>query len=274
MEQEIYWIWLSLLPRIHVQQVKELGKKYESLEALWQEKNTKALEKIQGVGDKLAEEILKEEWRKEAIAEWGKCQKEKIQVLGLGEENYPMLLKQIYDPPICLYVQGNVQILQEDSVAMVGAREASEYGKKVAYFLAYQLAQKKLHIVSGLAKGVDSYSHRGVIRAYNGKEVVGKTIAVMGTGCDTIYPKENENLYQQILTSGGAVVTEYRMGTKLNRYHFPERNRINSGLTKRNDCSRSKRKKWFTYHSRICIRPRKGSICGSRKNYRGKCKRK
>lgn len=135
---------------------------------------------------------------------------------------------------------GNTKILNEPAVAMVGSREASEYAKKVAYFLAYQLAQKKLHVVSGLAKGVDSYSHRGTIRAYNGKEEVGKTIAVMGTGLDIVYPKENVNLYQQILGTGGAVVTEYRIGTKLNRYHFPERNRIISGLAKRNDCGRSK----------------------------------
>lgn len=239
MEQEVYWIWLSILPRISVRQVKELGKVYESLEALWQEKNEKALGKIYGIGEKIAKEILKEEWKQEAQAEWEKCKAKKVQVLGLGEENYPLLLKQIYAPPICLYVQGNKEILCEPSVAMVGSREASEYAKKVAYFLAYQLAQKKIHVVSGLAKGVDGYSHRGAIRTYNGKEEMGKTIAVMGTGCDTVYPKENTRLYEQILATGGTVVSEYRMGTKLNRYHFPERNRIISGLTKRDHCCRS-----------------------------------
>lgn len=264
MEQEIYWIWLSILPRIEVRQVKELGKVYESLENLWQEKNEKALQKIYRVGEKLAKEILKEEWKQKAIAEWEKCKSKRVQVLGLGAENYPPLLKEIYDPPICLYAQGNVNILHETSVAMVGSREASEYAKKVAYFLAYQLAQKKIHVVSGLAKGVDAYSHMGTIRAYNRKEETGKTIAVIGTGCDTVYPKENVRLLEQILASGGAVVSEYRMETKLNRYHFPERNRIISGLTKRNDCGRSERKKWFTHYSRICIRARKRGICGSR----------
>ncbi len=244
MEQEIYWIWLSHLPRIQVRQVKELGKVYESLEALWQEKNAKALQKIPQIGEKLASEILKKEGKEQAICEWEKCKEKKVQVLGLTEENYPTLLKQIYDPPICLYVQGNASLLQEPSIAIVGAREASQYAQKVAYFLAYQLAQNNIHIVSGLAKGVDSYSHRGAIRAYNGKKT-GKTIAVMGTGCDTIYPKENAKLYGQILASGGAIVSEYKMGTPLNRYHFPERNRIISGLTKRYGCSRSQRKKRF-----------------------------
>lgn len=103
MNEEIYWIWLSILPRICVKQVQELGKKYESLEELWNEKNAKALQKICGIGTKLAEEILKAAWRKEAITEWEKCKEKNIQVLGLGEDSYPYLLKQIYDPPICLY---------------------------------------------------------------------------------------------------------------------------------------------------------------------------
>ena len=92
-----------------------------------------------------------------------------------------------------------------------------------------------------MAKGVDSYSHKGAIRAYDKKEEgkLGKTIAVIGTGLGEVYPKENEKLRDEILASGGVILSEYPMETKANRYHFPERNRIISGLTRRNHCGRS-----------------------------------
>ena len=150
----------------------------------------------------------------------------KIQLLSIENPKYPMLLRQIYDPPKFLYVLGNVNILNNLSVAIVGCREASQYGKSCAKYFAYNLAQQEINIVSGLAKGIDSFSHIGAI------DTKGKTIAVIGSGLDVIYPKENEILAKQILANGGTIISEYPLGTKPNKNNFPARNRIISGLSR------------------------------------------
>lgn len=134
------------------------------------------------------------------------------------------MLKNIYDFPIVLYAKGNTDLLNTPSFSIVGARSATEYGKKVAITMSYGLA-KYFNIVSGLAKGIDAYSHIGAIKANK------NTIAVMGTGFDTIYPKENSNLYERILGENGLIVTEYAYQTKLKPTNFPARNRIISGLS-------------------------------------------
>ena len=149
-----------------------------------------------------------------------------IKEISILDENYPELLKQIYDPPKCLYVMGNLEILNTPSIAIVGCREASEYGKKAATYFSYNLAKQGITIVSGLAKGIDSYSHIGALQAK------GKTIAIIGSGLDIIYPKENEQLAKKIIEQGGAIISEYPLGTRPTQDHFPARNRIISGLSK------------------------------------------
>lgn len=148
-----------------------------------------------------------------------------IKEITIESEKYPELLKQIYDPPKCLYVIGNVDILNNPSIAIVGCREATEYGKKAATYFSYNLAKQNINIVSGLAKGIDSFSHIGALQAY------GKTIAVIGSGLDIIYPKENEQLAKRIIEQGGAIISEYPLGTRPEKEHFPARNRIISGMS-------------------------------------------
>lgn len=150
----------------------------------------------------------------------------KIQAIPIESSKYPKLLKQIYDPPQILYVLGNEKILNNPSIAIIGCREASEYGKKCAEYFAYNLAKQKINIVSGLAKGIDSFSHIGALRAN------GKTIAVVGSGLDIVYPIENKYLVEQIIKEGGTIISEYPIGTKPEKNHFPARNRIISGLSK------------------------------------------
>jgi len=257
MEKEIYYIWLSLISKLSYREILGLKDKYETYEKIWKEEKKENLMKISGIGEKKAEIILSSDLKKEAILEWEEAKKRDIKVLGILEDDYPELLKQIYDPPICLYALGNISCLKKPSLAIVGSRRASDYGKKVAYFLSYQLSQRGIGIVSGLASGIDTYSHNGAIYAYDGKdENVGKTIAVVGTGLDQVYPKENVKLQEKILEFGGVILSEYRIGTKLNKYHFPERNRIISGLSLRNNCSRSRRKEWIFNYCRLCIRTR------------------
>lgn len=149
----------------------------------------------------------------------------KIIKITMENKKYPILLKQIYDPPKCLYVMGNIEILNNPSIAIVGCREATEYGKKAATYFSYNLAKQNVTIVSGLARGIDSYSHIGALKAN------GKTIAVIGSGLDIIYPKENEQLAKKIVEQGGAIISEYPLGTRPQKEHFPARNRIISGIS-------------------------------------------
>ena len=149
----------------------------------------------------------------------------KIQEINLGELDYTYLLSQIYSPPKKLYVLGNAQILREKSIAIVGCRNASNYGKSVARDLAYNLGKENIITVSGLARGIDTYCHIGSVEAN------ARTIAVLAHGLDMIYPKENRNLAIKILNLGGALVSEYKIGEKPLKQNFPARNRIISGLS-------------------------------------------
>ena len=149
-----------------------------------------------------------------------------IQEIKLNELAYPYLLSQINNPPKILYVLGNVEILREKSIAIVGCRDCSKYGEKVATELAYNLGKSNIITVSGLAKGIDSYCHIGSIKAK------ARTIAVVAHGLDMIYPKEHRDLAINILQHGGAIVSEYKVGEKPKKENFPARNRIISGLAK------------------------------------------
>lgn len=135
------------------------------------------------------------------------------------------MLSQIKDSPQSLYVLGNTELLRRKIIAIVGSRECTSYGKKVAEKLAYKLAKQDIVIVSGLAKGIDVYSHIGALKAK------GKTIAVLAHGLDMIYPKENREIAKEIILSGGAIISEYPIGVKPKPEQFVKRNRIISGLS-------------------------------------------
>lgn len=151
-----------------------------------------------------------------------------IEEINIGNGDYPEQLKNIYDPPLRLYVLGNKAILKEKGIAIVGTRNPTEYGKKVAIQFAKQLSEKGINIISGLAVGIDTCAHLGNLQVYD----KAKTIAVLGNGLDEIYPKGNINLAKQIIKSGGCIISEYPIGTKPERINFPQRNRIISGLSK------------------------------------------
>jgi DNA processing protein len=146
------------------------------------------------------------------------------QVITLDDAVYPSQLKQIYDPPPLLYLKGNVEALSRPGIAMVGTRHPTPYGSGMAERLATDLAAHGLVIFSGMARGVDTASHRGALAAK------GCTVAVFGTGIDVPYPKENTRLSEQILASGGALISEFPMGTFPAPQNFPIRNRIISGI--------------------------------------------
>ena len=145
-------------------------------------------------------------------------------LLPLEDAGYPAELKQIYDPPLVLYVRGSAEALARPSLAVVGTRHPTPYGLGMAERLSCDLAARGLIIISGMARGVDSAAHRGALAAK------GVTVAVFGTGVDVPYPRENRKLAEQILDQGGALVSEFAMGTPPTPQNFPIRNRIISGL--------------------------------------------
>lgn len=151
----------------------------------------------------------------------------KIEEIYINSKDYPEQLKEIYDAPLKLYVLGNKTILKQKGIAIVGARKATEYGRKVAIKISKEISYYGINIISGLALGIDTYAHMGSILA----DSAGKTIAVLGSGIDEIYPKQNIKLAKQILETGGCIVSEYPLGTKPEKIHFPQRNRIISGLS-------------------------------------------
>ena len=172
------------------------------------------------------ESIIKREFHVKAEEELSKVRDLGGDVLILDDGSYPYLLREIADPPITLYVKGDWQAcFDAPCVAVVGSRRCSTYGENASQMLARDLAEKGICIVSGLARGIDSAAHKGAI------EAKGKTIAVLGTGVDTVYPKENAKLVEQILESGGAVVSQFPLGTPPLKDNFPYRNRIISGLS-------------------------------------------
>ncbi len=156
--------------------------------------------------------------------------KERTEQCGAGlltvfDEDYPKLLKQIYDPPALLWVKGDTAVLSTDSVSVVGTRRATEYGQKQAEDFSRKLCEKGFTVVSGLALGIDGVAHKTALREG------GKTVAVLGSGIDFIYPYAHSGLAKEIIENGGAVITEFAPGAKPDAGNFPERNRIVSGLS-------------------------------------------
>ena len=141
------------------------------------------------------------------------------------DESYPGGLLQIYDPPPVLYVRGNVKALNRPAIAVVGTRHPSPYGAGMAEVLSRALASRGLSVLSGMARGVDTCAHKGALQGG------GTTVAVWGTGIDVIYPKENKKLAEEIVAKGGAVVSEFAMGTFPAPQNFPIRNRTLSGMS-------------------------------------------
>jgi DNA processing protein len=178
----------------------------------------------QGVPEFVAKALLSEKQRALAEANLAKCQQNNVQILTFQNDVYPKLLKEIYDPPITLFVKGDATCLNRPTVSIVGSRRATPYGINTAEKLARDLAQRGLTICSGLARGIDSAAHRGAL------ECQGKTVAVLGSGLDYIYPRENKKMAQQIEESG-CIISEFPLGTSPSPQNFPIRNRIISGLS-------------------------------------------
>ena len=155
-----------------------------------------------------------------------KCNELDIQVISYFEDNYPQRLKSIPDPPAILFAKGSVKCLNyKNSIAVVGTRSPTDYGLKASYDYSRMFSEKGFNIVSGLAVGVDTMAHKG---CFDGKS---KTIAVLPCGLDRVYPSQNKNLAEEIIKSGGCIVSEYPPRMEINKGCFVQRDRIQSGLS-------------------------------------------
>lgn len=223
MENKKYWIWLSILG-IGTKRLDKLFHKYEKIENIWNAKEYELIY-IEGIGQSLAHKIASKEYKEKVNNYIEEMENQNIKVITLQDKEYPDKLKNIFDKPIVLYVKGNKDILNDFSLGIVGCRECSEYGKNTAIQIAECLSNNHINVISGMAKGIDSYAHIGALK---GKE---KTIAVVGCGVDVVYPSENYKLYNDIIQNDGAIVSEYIIGTQPERTYFPARNRIISGMS-------------------------------------------
>lgn len=240
LEEKRYWIWLSLIPSLGSKRKQDLLERYKTPQAIYDAKE-KELESIKGIGEKTIAQILDKKIRNSVEKHIEYMLKNNVDIISITDEQYPKILKEIYDPPISLYSKGNKNILNQKSIGIVGCREVSEYGKRAAKYFAYHLAKQGRNVISGLAKGVDSYAHIGAICGQKDTNThvdnfgncgnCGKTVAVIGNGLDKIYPKENAKLADAIIESGGVILSEYPLGTKPERMNFPARNRIISGMS-------------------------------------------
>ena len=207
------WLAISLTQGLGPTKTRKLVEHFGSAEAVFQA----SLTELEGPGIQAvsAQSIATGKSAELAREEIARAASEGVTVLSSEDLCYPPRLKEIYDPPLVLYVRGNPEVLTQPGIAMVGTRHPTPYGSGMAERLACDLAAQGLVIISGMARGVDTASHRGAITAK------GKTIAVFGTGVDVIYPKENSRLSEQILALGGALISEFAMGTFAAPQNFP-----------------------------------------------------
>ena len=217
------WLAISLTPGLGPTRARKLVDHFGSAEAVFRASLTE-LEST-GIQAVSAQSLATGKSAERAREEIARATAGDVILVSLDDPSYPPRLKEIYDPPLVLYVRGNPEVLTKPGIAMVGTRHPTPYGSGMAERLACDLALQGLVIVSGMARGVDTASHRGAISAK------GKTIAVFGTGVDVIYPKENSRLSEQIVALGGALISEFSLSTFAAPQNFPIRNRIISGMS-------------------------------------------
>lgn len=218
------WISLNMTPGIGPRKATQLLERFGSAESVFHALRSELT--ALRLQPESIQSIIKREFHDKAEEELANVKAMGGDILILDDGSYPDLLREIADPPITLYVRGEWQAcLDAPCISIVGSRRCSTYGKNASEMLARDLASRGITIVSGFARGIDSAAHIGAIA---GK---GRTVAVLGTGIDQVYPKENVKLVENILANGGAVVSQFPLGTPPLKENFPYRNRIISGLS-------------------------------------------
>lgn len=220
---QIYFNAFNQISQIGSVRFRKLLNHFPGLEQAWRATPRELQEA--GLEDHVITAIIDSRRSIDPETEFSKLEKAKVTLLTYEDEHYPKLLTEIPNPPITLYVRGEILPRDEMAIAIVGTRKFSSYGKNVAEGLVRELVRANLTIVSGLALGIDSIAHRAAVDAS------GRTIAVLACGVDAIYPASNRVIGEKILESGGAIVSEFPLGTPPLKHHFPHRNRIISGFS-------------------------------------------
>lgn len=218
-----YWIWLASVEGLGPVKKFALLNKFETAKRIYNATEKEIL-KVDGMSDKIVQNMQKAKDAK-LLEKYEKyILKNDIKIINISDDNYPAKLKNIYAPPIIIFAKGDISLLNSKSIAIVGSREPSKYGIYVAEKFSKELSKEGITIVSGLARGIDTFAHVGALSSF------GKTIAVLGSGIDVVYPKENAKYYREI-SEKGLIISEYIVGTAPESKNFPQRNRIISGLS-------------------------------------------
>jgi DNA processing protein len=222
-ENELAWLALALSPGLGPKRILDATQQLGSAARFFELRLTE----LEGLNfpAEAAQFIFDGKARAAAEGELGRASALGATILSYGSKEYPERLREIYDPPPVLWVRGNVGLLSRPSIAIVGTRHPTPYGSGMAETLARDLAARRLLVVSGMARGIDSCAHKGALAARM------PTLAVWGTGVDVVYPKENRKLAEDILAAGGTITSEVPLGTFPAPQNFPRRNRILSGVS-------------------------------------------
>ena len=222
--EEYYLMWLSRVKGIGFQRYQILLEHFLSAHNIWNAKKKDFLD-IEGIPKTVVNSIIASK-NPEVLDMWiEELEEKEIQFYSYYHFRYPTLLKEIYDPPMGIYIRGELPEDEIDKVAVIGARKCSRYGATMSYEIAKDLGKTNVIVVSGMARGIDSMAHKGVL------DGGGRTIAVLGSGVDICYPSENKEL-MEIIVNNGCVMSEFPPGTGVHPSNFPQRNRIISGLSK------------------------------------------
>ena len=222
MDDKRYWIGFNLIKGIGAVRMQALIQHFGDLELAWKASPDDLAEA--GLGKKVIERIIQASEEVDLGKLWEKIESQGINILTWQDESYPGRLKEIDQPPPVLYIRG--EYLPDDlfAVAIVGTRRATAYGRQITEEISSFLAANGITVISGLARGVDAIAHQSTLKAG------GRTIAVLGSGVDKIYPPEHRGLAEQMMERG-AVISDYALGTPPDASNFPPRNRIISGLS-------------------------------------------
>ncbi len=220
-DKRSYWVALNLVLAESLKAAKKVVDHFPDISDAFKARSGELVRL--GIDEERARLLTSPKLLDRACREIERLERKKYSILTLEDERYPEYLKEIFDPPLVLYCAGKVEALKGPAVSVVGARKPSAYGRAAAEKLARDLASRGLVIVSGMALGVDSIAHCGALEG-------GRTVAVLGSGLENVYPKENRSLFNKIMENG-AVVSEFPAESLPLGFHFPIRNRIISGLS-------------------------------------------
>lgn len=217
-----YQYWLSNIEELGAVRIQKLLKIYGSAREIYKVSKSELM-KLEGFGQRCCEAFERSKQEEQIKKQYECLEKKEVRMISFEDKEYPKKLRNLYDPPYTLFVKGELPLEEKVSIAIVGARKCSAYGKEVALHFSRELTKAGVQVISGLAMGIDGYAHWGALKE-------GNSYAILGTGIDCCYPKSNLELYMAMQKKGG-IISEYGLGICTKAWRFPRRNRIISGFS-------------------------------------------